>query len=96
MASPCVVGLERSPPTLMLVGISRLIRQPFNLEHHSRDKGRDDEEGHNGGERPVLYSWVQPDQWDQKKSRDAKRNGGKNVNRVGRFRRRGCLMSPAR
>ncbi|MGF9758275.1 hypothetical protein AAII07_24040 [Microvirga sp. 0TCS3.31] len=66
----------------MAILIRRLISQPFDLEHNGSDKGRNDEEGHNGREGPILNSGVHPNQRDQQQSRNAKGDGGKDVERV--------------
>ncbi len=75
---------------LALVG--RLISKPLDLEHHRSDKGRGDEEGHDGRERPVLHSWIHADQRDQQQGRNAKGDSGKEVERVGFLLGRECPL----
>lgn len=72
--------------------VGGLISKPLDLEHDCRDKGRDDEESHNGREHPVLDAWIQPDQRDQQQGRDAQSDGGKEVERVRWLSRRECLL----
>ena len=69
----------------MLALVGGLISEPLDLEHQRRDKGRDDEEGHDGRKCPVLDAWVHADQGDQQQGRNAKGDGGKEVERVGFF-----------
>jgi hypothetical protein len=84
-ASPGLDGSFEKPDSsslsvMLLVG--GLVSQPFDLEHHSRDKGGDDEEGHNGREGPFLNAWIHPDQRDQQQSRNAEGDRAKNLDRV--------------
>ena len=66
----------------MRLRIGVLISKPLDLEHRSRDEGRDNEEGQNGREGPVLYSGIHPNQRDQEQRWNAKRDRGKDVDWV--------------
>jgi hypothetical protein len=66
----------------VVIGVRGLINQPFNLEHHSRDKGREQEKAQDGRKGPLLDSGIHPDQRDQQQSRNAKGDGSKEVDGI--------------
>ena len=78
----CLPNAKPSRAPSMGISVGGLINESLDLEHHCRDKGREQEKAQNGRKGAFLDPRVQSDQRDRQQSRNAEGDGSKDIDGV--------------